>query len=71
VQVHVWLGQAQVSEERVRHPRVILLPGVNKHLLDTDLTERVDDGRCLHEVRAGTKHMRNQSLIAVLTERRC
>jgi hypothetical protein len=62
VQVHVRLRQAQVGEEHAGHPRVVVLARVNERLVDAGLAECADDGRGLHEVRPGTKHMRNQSL---------
>jgi len=62
VQVHVRLRQAQVGEEHIRHPRVVMLARVDERLVDTGLAERTDDRRGLHEVRPGAKHMRNQSL---------
>lgn len=40
VQVDVRLGQAEVGEEHVRHPRVVMLPRVNEHLLHTEFTQR-------------------------------
>jgi len=66
VQVHVRLGQAQVGEEHVRHPRVVVLACVDERLLDTGLEERADDGRGLHEVRPGAKHSVTRACIAVL-----
>lgn len=39
-----------------------MLARVDEHLVDAGLAERADNGRGLHEVRPGAKHMRNQNL---------
>ena len=65
-EVDVGVGQAQVGEEHVRHPRVVVLAGVDEHLLVPGLGQSADHRGGFHEVRPGTKDVRNQGAIAIL-----
>jgi hypothetical protein len=49
----------QLLEERVRHARIVVLAGVDDHVLDSALHELAVDGSELHEVRAGAHHGEN------------
>ena len=42
VRVHVRLRQAQIPEEHIRHPRVVMLARVDDRLVDASLAERAD-----------------------------
>ena len=54
-QVHVGRWNAQLLEEHVGHAYVVMLAGVDEGLLDMRaLLEGGEDGRDLHEVRAGS-----------------
>lgn len=50
-EVHVGFGQAQLVEEDLRHPRVVVLAGVDDRLLGAEGAEGVDHRGGLDEVR--------------------
>ncbi len=49
----VWRPNPQLLEKGVRHPRVVVLAGVDDHMLDPALHQLAVHGGELHEVRAG------------------
>ena len=58
-EVHVGLGQAQLTEDGVRHVHVVVLPRVHDVLPHTSLGERMQHRRELHEVGARSNDVEN------------
>src|SRR5262249_23747205 len=59
-EVDVGLGQAELNEEHVRHPLVVVLPGGHDRPWVAKRGERADDRRGLDEVRPGPEYMRDR-----------
>jgi hypothetical protein len=60
-EVDVRLGQPQLDEEHVRHPLVVVLPGVHDALGVAERGERADHRRGLDEIRPGPEHVRDRA----------
>src|SRR6266567_5134676 len=58
-QVHVGPGQAELGEENLGHPFVIVLAGVHDPLLMSERRQGADHRRGLHEVRPRPEHVRD------------
>src|SRR5260370_1302012 len=58
-QVHVGPGQAELDEENLGHPFVVVLPGVHDPLIVTERRQGADHRRGLHEVRPCPEHVRD------------
>lgn len=52
-QVNIWVRDAKVSEEDVRHERVVVLPRVHDDMFVAALRQRSRDGSEFDELRAG------------------
>src|SRR6266567_8168446 len=58
-QVHVRPGQAELDEENLGHPFVVVLPGVHDALVVAERRQGADHRRGLHEVRPRSEHVRD------------
>src|SRR5271169_4491416 len=58
-QVHVGPGQAELDEEDLGHPFVVVLPGVHDPLVVTERRQGADHRGSLHEVRPRPEHVRD------------
>ena len=59
-EVDVRLRQPELDEEHVRHPLVVMLPGVHDTLGDAERGERADHRRGLDEIRPGPEYVRDR-----------
>src|SRR5207247_9794605 len=55
-QIAIGRRDPQLLEKGVRHPRIVMLAGMDDHVLDVALHERPVHGRGLHEVWAGADY---------------
>src|SRR6516164_6297674 len=58
-QVHVGPGQAELDEENLGHPFVVVLAGMHDPLVMTERRQGADHRRGLHEVRSRPEHVRD------------
>jgi hypothetical protein len=59
LEIEVGLRHAEIDEERLAHPLVVVLTGMNEKRMKTvgTFSHRFDDGRHLHEIGPRTHHV--------------